>query len=110
MPAKGTLRVELGQWRGSVAEVLLDGKRAAVLGWPPYRADAPVPAGHHEVAIRVAGTPRNVYGPFHDPRPKPRTLWPGHWTLFAHIHQPAGASYDVEPYGLLTAPRFSLVK
>ena len=106
--AKGTLRVSLGRWAGSAAEVLIDGARAGVLGWAPWYVEAPVTAGRHEVTVRVAGTPRNVFGPFHDPRPEPRVLWPGHWNLFANIGPPRGEQYDVAPYGLLEPPRLEL--
>ena len=104
-----TLRVELGRWHGSLAEVLVDDTRAALLGWPPWSVDVPVSAGAHRVAIRVAGTPRNVFGPFHDPRPEPRVLWPGHWVLFADKTFPAGTEYDVVDYGLFEPPRLSTV-
>jgi hypothetical protein len=100
--------VDLGRWHGSLAEVLVDGQRAALLGWPPWSADVPVDAGAHRVAVRVAATPRNVFGPFHDPRPEPRGLWPGHWALFADMKQPAGAEYDVVDYGLFEPPRLSM--
>jgi hypothetical protein len=64
-----------------------------------------VAAGAHRVAIRVAATPRNVFGPFHDPRPEPCVLWPGHWVLFADKTLPAGAEYDVVDYGLFEPAR-----
>ena len=69
VPAGATrLRVELGAWQGSVAEVLLDGKRAAVLGWQPYTAEFAASPGKHAVAVRIVSTPRNIFGPFHHPR------------------------------------------
>jgi hypothetical protein len=101
------LRIELGRWNGSLAEVLVDGERAALLGWPPWHAEVPTAAGRHRVTVRVAGTPRNVFGPFHDPRPVPRVLWPGSWTLFAGDTQPAGSDYEPVDYGLLEPPRLS---
>ena len=70
----------------------------------------PVSPGAHHIAVRVAGTPHNVFGPFHDPRPVPPVLWPGHWILFADKKQPPGAEYEVVDYGLFEAPRLSLVR
>ncbi len=111
IPHAGRLRVQLGRWSGSVAEVLLDKKRAAVLGWPPYEAEIPVAPGPHELAIRVVGTPRNVFGPFHDPRPCcDRVLWPGHWSLYAHIEPPSGSAYELADYGLMEPPALELVR
>jgi hypothetical protein len=107
--SKGTLRVDLGDWQGSVAEILVDGKRAGVLGWQPWRAEVPVSAGRHTVAVRVVSTPRNLFGPFHN-RTKPRMrAWPAAWADFPE-HQPAGAQYDVLDYGLMGLPTLSIGK
>jgi hypothetical protein len=106
---KGTLRVQLGEWQGSVAEVLIDGKRAGLIPWQPWRADVPVAAGKHVVAVRVVSTPRNTYGPFHN-RTKPRMrAWPAAWADFP-THQPAGAQYDLLDYGLSNPPTLSIAK
>lgn len=100
---KGTLRIELGEWSGSLAEVLLDGKRAGLIAWQPWSAELPVPAGKHQLAIRVVSTPRNVFGPFHN-RTKPRMrAWPAAWADFP-AHQPAGQAYDLLDYGLFSPP------
>ena len=107
--SKGMLRVELGDWQGSVAEVLIDGKRAGLLAWQPWRAEFPVSAGKHPVAVRVVSTPRNIFGPFHN-RTKPRMrAWPAAWADFP-THQPAGAQYDVLDYGLSSPPALSIGK
>ncbi|MBS1877317.1 MAG: hypothetical protein JSU00_29165 [Acidobacteria bacterium] len=104
---KGTLRVELGEWQGSLAEVLVDGKRAALIAWQPWRAEVPVAAGAHNIAVRVVSTPRNVFGPFHN-RTKPRMrAWPAAWADFPDS-QPAGERYDFIDYGLVAAPVLSL--
>jgi hypothetical protein len=82
-----------------VAEVLLDGKRIEVIGWEPHVCEFPATSGRHTIAVRVVSTPRNLFGPFHDPT-KPRMLgWPSGWTKFPE-HQPAGSEYDVVDYGL----------
>ena len=101
------LRVELGRWEGSLAEVLLDGRQVAVLGWQPYVAEFPVSAGKHTVAVRVISTPRNVFGPFHN-RAKPRMwAWPAAWADFPE-RQPAGSDYDVLDYGLMAPPAIAV--
>jgi hypothetical protein len=104
---KGMLRVELGDWQGSLVEVLLDGKRAALLAWQPWRAEFPVAAGSHRVGVRVVSTPRNTLGPFHN-RTRPRMrAWPAAWADFPD-HQPAGAAYDLLDYGLMQPPAISI--
>ncbi len=96
----GMLRVELGKLDGSVAEVLLDGKRAAVLGWPPYSAEFAASSGRHTVGVRVVSTPRNVFGPFHNRMKLRMRAWPAAWADFPE-HQPPGSQYDVLDYGLM---------
>ncbi len=99
----GKLRVELGKFEASVIEILLDGKRTALLGWPPYAATFDAKPGKHMVALRVVSTPRNVFGPFHN-RTKPRMrAWPAAWADFPE-RQPEGAKYDLLDYGLMEPP------
>ena len=33
------VRVGLGEWQGSVAVILLDGRQVAQVGWRPFRAE-----------------------------------------------------------------------
>jgi hypothetical protein len=99
---KGTrvLRISLPDWQGSVAQVLLDGRPLATLGWQPYACETTVTPGMHTVGVRVVSTPRNLFGPFHNPT-KPRMIaWPGAWSKFPE-HQPAGQEYDLLDYGLM---------
>ncbi|HWR50878.1 MAG TPA: hypothetical protein VN428_07205, partial [Bryobacteraceae bacterium] len=100
---QNTLAVELPDWHGSMAEVLVDGKRAALLEWPPYRAVVPVAAGKHEVTVRVISTPRNWFGPYHHPHQPRFTSSDGYYREFPE-RQPAGKQYQVIDYGLNTAP------
>ena len=102
------LRVEVKRWEGTVLEVLVDGKRAAVMGWQPYLAEVPVTAGKHTVGVRVVSTPRNTLGPFFNPTLRMRA-WPGAWGTFPE-HQPEGARYDVLDYGLMEAPVVSAAR
>ena len=96
------LKVSLPAWAGSVVEVLLDGKRVQVIGWKPHVCEFAAEPGRHIVGVRIISTPRNLFGPFHDPA-KLRTIgWPGSWTKFPE-HQPPGAEYDVVDYGLFEA-------
>ena len=97
------MRVELGDWSGSVVEVLLDGKRRALAGWPPYAAEFATTPGNHALGVRVVSTPRNVFGPFHNPTKPRMRSWHGAWAAFAD-EQPAGAQYDLLDYGLMSPP------
>jgi len=100
------LKVELGKWNGSLAEVLIDGKRAGLLGWPPYELEIGMTPGAHKLELRVVSTPRNVFGPYHLPSKPRMRAWPAAWSEFPD-HQPAGSAYDVLDYGLMDAPKLS---
>ncbi len=103
------LKVELPEWSGSVAVVLLDGKPAATLGWQPWEAVIAVTPGQHEVGVRIVSTPRNVLGPFHNPTKPRMRAWPAAWAEFPS-HQPPGTAYDLLDYGLMAAPVVSACK
>jgi hypothetical protein len=97
------LQVSLAEWHGSVAEVLLDGKRVALLGWQPWSAEFAAAPGEHKLAVRVVATPRNVLGPFHNSTKPRMRAWPAAWADFPAT-QPPGSAYDVIEYGLMTPP------
>lgn len=97
------LQVTLDSWKGSVAELLLDGKRAGLLAWPPYSAKLAAGPGRHTLGVRVVATPRNIFGPFHNPDKPRRQAWPRVWREFPE-HQPPGARYDTLDYGLMEPP------
>jgi hypothetical protein len=97
------LRVSLKDWNGALAEVLVNGQALGWIGWPPYEAEVPVQAGIAAIEVRVYGTPRNVFGPFHHPQKMRFRAWPSAWAEFPE-HQPPGGAYDVLDYGLTVAP------
>jgi len=77
-----------------------DGKPVKTIGWQPYECLIDAPPGRHVAGLRIVGTPRNLFGPFHNPA-KPRMIaWPGAWREFP-VHQPGGTDYDFVDYGLM---------
>jgi hypothetical protein len=94
------LRVSFPDWQGSVAEVLLDGNHVQTVGWQPYICEVPVTPGSHTVGLRIVATPRNLFGPFHNPRKARMIAWPGAWSDFPE-GQPSGPQYDLLDYGLM---------
>lgn len=103
------LRIDIPEWQGSVAAVLIDGKRLASLGWQPFRADVPARPGKHTIGIKVVSTPRNVFGPFHNSTKPRMRAWPAAWHDFPD-HQPPGTRYDVLDYGLMAPATISAGK
>jgi len=106
-PGARRLKVELPEWSGSVAAVLVDGKPAATIGWQPFAAVVDAAPGLREVAVRVVSTPRNVFGPYHNPVKPRMRAWPAAWAEFP-ARQPGGAEYDLLDYGLMGPPTLSV--
>jgi hypothetical protein len=72
----GRVIIELDRFEGTVAALWVNGRKAAVLGWRPYRADVTefVLAGANELEIEVVGSPRNLFGPRHSAEKYPRVV------------------------------------
>jgi len=101
------LHIELGRWAGAAAEISVNGRRAALLGWPPYAADVPIAEGRNTLAVRVIAPPRNLFGPFHNPNKPRMAATPQSWANPPR-QQPPGCQYDVLDYGMFEPPRLSL--
>jgi hypothetical protein len=84
-PGDPCLRVRLPEWSGSVAVVLLDGKKVGTIGWQPFVAEFAASPGKHQVAVRIVSTPRNVFGPFHNPTKPRMRAWPAAWRTSRQI-------------------------
>jgi hypothetical protein len=97
----GAFKVKLGEWNGTVAEVLVNGTSAGIIAWPPYELDVTglLKEGENEVAVKVTGSLRNTFGPFHDNRDD-WIIGPHSW-IKAPAHQPPGSAYFLSGYGLM---------
>jgi hypothetical protein len=97
----GRLKVRLGAWHGTVAEVAVNGKPAGVIGWQPYELDITSLAatGSNRIDVTVYGSLKNLLGPHHGKITK-GLVSPGSFRS-APATPPAGASYDLEAYGLM---------
>lgn len=60
--------VQLGKWDGTVAEVIVNGKSAGIIGFKPYTLDVSkwIQPGNNQVEIKVIGSNKNIFGPFHN--------------------------------------------
>ena len=85
----GRVIVELDRFEGTAAAIWVNGQKAAVLGWRPYRADVTdfVRKGSNDLGIEIVGSPRNLMGPRHTaerytasvgPHDMVDTSFPGH--------------------------------
>jgi len=98
---KGPVKVRLGKWGGSVAEVKVNGKSAGIIGWQPYEADISglVRPGDNRIEVVVRGTLRNLLGP-HFGNGSRGLVNPGSWRT-APAAPPSPANYDLDAYGLM---------
>ncbi|MBU6400873.1 MAG: hypothetical protein KGS61_11185 [Verrucomicrobia bacterium] len=99
--ATGKFRVRLTDWYGSVAKVIVNGRGAGYVGWPPWQCDVSqaIRPGSNAVDVVVIGTLKNTLGPHHG-NPALGTAWPG---MFQHAPDPGpppGSEYSTVGYGL----------
>lgn len=92
--------VKLIDWRGSVAEVKVNGKSAGIIAWEPYELDIAdqIKKGKNDIAVIVSGTLKNLLGPHHIGRVR-GTAWPASFES-APGNMPPGNDYDFIDYGL----------
>lgn len=91
--------VQLGEWAGTVAEVLVNHQSAGIIQQPPYQLDITdwLVAGQNSVEVSVYGSKKNLMGPHHQ-----------HYTGFIRPSnfrygpetQPSGEQYHLLDYGL----------
>jgi hypothetical protein len=99
--------LKLRQWKGTVAEVLVNGQSAGLVAWQPYQLDVTslLKDGDNEITVNVIGNLKNTFGYFY----KPANKWiygPHEWN-YSPEKLPAGSEYILEDLGLMEP--FSLV-
>jgi len=98
---KGRCVVGLGNWRGSVAKVLVNGQPAGYISHQPWECDVTeqVKPGENTIDVVVIGTLKNTLGPHHAGRLR-GAAWPHMFQRGPETGPPPGASYDTISYGL----------
>ena len=97
----GRCCVELPDWSGSVAKVLVNGQVAGYIGWQPWECDVTpwIQPGRNQVEVVVIGTLRNTLGPFHAGPPQ-GIVTPHMFAQAPPGGQPRGQDYTSIRYGL----------
>jgi hypothetical protein len=93
--------IELPSWRGTVAEIIVNKEHAGIIAWPPYQLDISnwIKQGDNEVEVKIYGSLKNLLGPHHN---QPTRGFVTPWSFFyGPDHQPSGAEYDLNDYGLM---------
>ncbi len=103
-PAAKSVSLQLGEWAGSLVEIRSQTCPLAQIISPPYEwGILPHPKRRTEITLRVVGTPKNLFGPFHDPNRMRKIT--GQWLNGNACGPIAGKNYDLLDYGLMTPPR-----
>ena len=60
--------IALEEWRGTVAEVLVNGVSAGIIAFKPYVLDVSkwIRLGKNCISVKVIGSNKNLFGPFHN--------------------------------------------
>lgn len=60
--------IQLGRWSGTVAEVIVNGEPAGIIGFQPYTLDVSkwIHSGDNRIQVKVVGSNKNLFGPFHN--------------------------------------------
>ena len=105
----GNYKVQVPSWRGSVADVLVNGKLCGHLVSQPWEVDVSdaIQAGENKVEVIVVGTLKNTLGPHHG-GPSAGSAWPGMFQRGPEPGPPPGNAYDTIGYGLFEP--FSLLR
>ncbi|MHC4591498.1 MAG: glycosyl hydrolase [Planctomycetota bacterium] len=100
--------LEVPEFAGACARVLVDGEEAGVIGWRPHEVNVTsLLAGQAEVelAVEVIGHRRNCFGPLHHVEARPRWVGPQEFVTEADRWQD---DYNLVPVGCMAPPRLSI--
>lgn len=94
-----TRYLSLGKWNGSVSQVYVNGKKAGVIAYKPYRFDITpyLTEGDNDIEVRVIGSLHNLFGPHYNADLTKNGPW--HWN--GVNQQIPGNEYFLLDYGLM---------
>ncbi len=102
-------RVKLNQWKGTVAEVFVNGEKAGLITWYPNELNVEpyIREGGNEIMVKVVGSLKNTFGYFYKDSKKAWINGPGDWNE-APEKIPSPDKYFLMDYGLFEP--FSLLE
>lgn len=103
-----SFKVKLAQWKGSVAEVLVNGQPAGLIAWQPYELDVTslLNDGTNEITVKITGSLKNTFGFFYQKNDN-WIFGPWSWND-APKKVPSDSEYFLMDYGLKEP--FQLIK
>lgn len=92
--------VRLNHWNGTVAEVYVNGQKAGIIAFDPYKLDVTsyLKKGKNVIDIHVIGSHKNLLGPHYND-PASGFVSPWHWKNIKE--QIPGTAYQMLDYGLM---------
>jgi hypothetical protein len=98
---KGRHFVQLTDWQGSAAKVIVNGRDAGYIWHQPWRREitSQIKKGKNEIEVVVIGTLKNTLGPHHG-KPLLGEVSPGIFREVPPKGQPSGSKYHTVGYGL----------
>ncbi len=92
--------VSLNNWKGTICEVLVNGEKAGLIAFPPYKLDITkyIKQGENTIEVNVTGSLKNTFGYFY----RPNNKWihgPHDWN-YAPGRQPGINGMFLMDYGL----------
>ncbi len=92
--------LNLGSWKGSAAELWVNGQLVEIIGWQSQSdIGAFLKSGENAIELRITGSLKNTLG-FHHKELQGWIDGPFSWNQ-APEHQPAGTDYKLMPYGII---------
>lgn len=91
--------IVLGNWKGTVAELFVNGNNAGTIALPTDKVDVTkfITQGTNSIEVKITGSLKNLLGPHHN-NPAPGLTGPGHWNNIKKY--PTGKEYQLLDYGL----------
>lgn len=92
-------QVRLGEWKGTVSEVVVNGKSAGIIAFEPSTLDVSdfIKERNNTVEVKIVGSNKNLLGPFHR-NPEAGVVSPWHFRNAGAY--PSGREYQQLDYGL----------
>ncbi len=99
--ALGAIGVTASHFRSPLLAVDIDGSRAGIIAWAPYRLEVPVTPGEHSLNITVFGNRVNTFGCVHNCDKTHFFFSPESWRTEGAAWS---REYQIKPFGILVSP------
>jgi len=97
-----SLKIKLGQYRGALVKIAIDGLDYGICTFAPYIKEIPfLTSGEHIIEFTLFGNRANTFGPLHNCNPNWKWFGPRAWYTTG---EEWSCEYHLRDIGLLTSP------